>query len=87
MILYSESMQNSLKSIEQDLGRVFRAKKKFSDGNYCIFMTSQYYKEQLISYIKDNLDGVESLITSGSIKKCKDFIRNHASQEPVKTET
>ncbi len=57
---------------------MFRARRKFLNGTYAIFLTNQFQKDQVISYIGENYRDVETLVTSGTIKKCKKFIDLHS---------
>lgn len=85
ILLYSESMKSELREVEKDLNRVFRARRKYVEGDYCIFLTNQFYKKQFIDYVRDEMDGWETLVTSGSIKKCKSMIARRKDQELLKT--
>lgn len=74
ILLHSDNLQSRLKIIESSLYRVFRARKKYVNGNYAVFRTNQYYKDQLMDYVMREMQGVETIITSGSMKKCKETI-------------
>lgn len=78
-------MTSRLKGIESELGRIFRAKKKYSKGNYAIFLTNQFYKDQFVDYVNKRMTGVESVISSGSIKKCKGRITEKDELQAVGT--
>lgn len=66
-----------LPSIEKELFRTFRSKRKYVEGNYAIFLTNQFYKEQVISALNTRFSDVETVVTSGTIKKCKSGIGIH----------
>ncbi len=85
IVLYSPKLQPMLQSLDRDLSKLFRAKRKHINGPYAIYLTSQFQKDQLISYVKENYSQVKPLITSGTIRKCKKFIVGH-SDSPEKEE-
>ena len=74
ILVYSDNLQSRIKHIDSDLYRVFRARRKYIRGNYAIFRTNQYYRDQFIEYVKNEMPGVETITTSGSMKKCKEAI-------------
>ena len=37
--------------VDKNLSRMFRARRKFLNGTYAIFLTNQFQKDQVISYI------------------------------------
>ncbi len=84
IVVHSENLSLVLREIEATLRRVFRTKRKYMEGDYCIFLTNQYYKDQFINYVRDNMDGVETLITSGSMKKCKHLISEIRKSEVIR---
>ena len=77
IVLQSHKLSSLLPGLEKDLTRMFRARRKFLNGTYAIFLTNQFQKDQVISYIEENYREVETLVTSGTIKKCKKFIELH----------
>lgn len=70
-------MSALLPLIEKELFRTFRSKRKFIQGNYAIFLTNQFYKQQFIDEIRNRFKDVETVVTSGTIKKCKASIEFH----------
>lgn len=70
-------MDSVLPTLERELFRTFRSKRKFSEGKYAIFLTNQFYKEQFLELIGKRFTNVETVITSGTIKKCKSAIELH----------
>ncbi len=70
-------MQSILPSLEKDLVKMFRARRKHVNGPYVIFLTNQFQRDQVVSLVKQSHKDVESLITSGTIKKCKKFMESH----------
>jgi|YelNatPaOPRAMG01_1025707.scaffolds.fasta_scaffold12914_5 hypothetical protein len=78
VLIYSGSMDNEIKRLERDLFSVFHAKKKFVDGPYAIFLTDQFKKKRLIDYVNSKYPESTTLITSGTILKCKKFMASHS---------
>lgn len=85
VLIYSENMESGLRKAESDLNRIFRAKKKFVKGSYAIFLTNQFYRDQLIVYVNEKLPGFQTLLTSGSIKKCKKAVAEREEVQAVQT--
>lgn len=87
ILVFSRKIDSVLPGLERELFRTFRSKKKFSGGNYAIFLTNQFYKEQIIGFIKNRFSSVETLITSGTLKKCKTVMNSHKmAQESLEKE-
>ncbi len=61
--------------MDRDLFRIFRAKRKFYDGTYAIYLTDQFMKEMLIEQLNKIYPEVRTIVTSGTIKKCKVAIK------------
>ncbi len=78
IVIHSPKFSSLLPDLEKNLSRMFRARRKFLNGTYAIFLTNQFQKDQVISYIGENYRDVETLVTSGTIKKCKKFIDLHS---------
>ncbi len=78
ILVYSSSMEIIIRQLEKDLFSVFHAKKKFVEGSYAIFLTDQFKKKRLIEYINSKSPEVTTLITSGTILKCKKFKVSHS---------
>lgn len=70
-------MQLVLPAMERELSRVFKARRRHVAGSYAVFLTSQYQKDQLIAFVKEKFRDVDTLVTSGTIRKCKKFIESH----------
>ena len=51
----------------------FRSKEKFRDGSFLIVLADQFNKAEVISYI-NRMEGVRTVLSSGSIKKLKKVI-------------
>lgn len=77
IVIYSQKMQSVLPSLDRELSKYFRSRRKHLSGQYAIFLTNQFQKDQFISFVKQNYRGVETLLTSGTIRKCKKFIESH----------
>ena len=78
VLVYSSSMEDIISQLERDLFSVFRAKKKYVEGPYAIFLTDQFKKKRLIEYVNSSSRDVTTLITSGTVLKCKKFIASHS---------
>lgn len=78
VLVYSSSMEDIIRKLEKDLFSVFHAKRKFLEGSYAIFLTDQFKKKRLIEYINSKTPEVSTLITSGTILKCKKFMASHS---------
>lgn len=76
IVLYSSRMQAILPSLEKDLSMAFRARRRHISGPYAIFLTNQFQKDQVISFVKQKYRDIDTLVTSGTIKKCKKFIQS-----------
>lgn len=75
--VYSERLASVLPALEKELFRTFRSKRKYLEGKYAIFLTNQFYRDQILETIRNNFKGVETIITSGTIRKCKSVIAEH----------
>ncbi len=67
----------------KDMMQIFRARRKYYDGKYAIYLANQFTKGQIISYFKDNYTGLRTITTSGTMKKCKSFIAAHNDEKSV----
>lgn len=83
ILIYFEDPTGNLREIEETIRRVFRAKRKYASGNYAIFLTNQFYKDQFIEFVNSRIKGARTVITSGTIKKCKDAIAKRSGIELV----
>lgn len=70
-------MYTILPDLEKNLYREFGAKRRFAQGAYSIFLSNQFSKDQLIEFVGERYKGVYTIITSGTIKKCKSVMENH----------
>lgn len=86
IVVRIENLPSRLKQVESTLYRIFRSRKKYVEGDYAIFRTNQYYKEKFIDYVQKEIDGAETLITSGSMKKCKETISSLSEEIVLKAE-
>ncbi len=68
--------RNDLNMAVRDIYREFGAKEKYRDENYSIVLGNQFSKEYILSYARRKLKSVSVLRVSGTIKKCKDIIKN-----------
>ncbi len=80
IVIYSSSMEDLIKQLDRDLFSMFRAKRKYLEGPYAIFLTDQFRKNRLIEFINSKNWDVSTLLTSGTILKCKKFIATHSQQ-------
>jgi hypothetical protein len=78
VLVTGNSLDEILPSIDRELLKIFRAKRKFYDGAYAIYLTDQFMKEMLIEHLKKSFPGIKTVITSGTIKKCKAAIKKLA---------
>ncbi|WP_393970958.1 hypothetical protein OXIME_001203 [Oxyplasma meridianum] len=78
VLVYSNSMEDIIQQLERDLFAVFHAKKKYIGGQYAIFLTDQFKKKRFIEYVNSYGHGAVTLITSGTILKCKKFMASHS---------
>jgi len=61
--------------MEGSLIRLFRTKRKFNSNGYYIFLTDQFKKEKVCSFIRRSYTGLSIITVSGTIKKCKTKIK------------
>jgi len=80
IVVYSSSMDGLKNRLESDLFSMFHAKRKYLDGPYAIFLTDQFKKKRVIEFINSKNRDVSTLITSGTILKCKKFITAHSQK-------
>ena len=79
ILLHSKKMTPVLANLEKELFSVFRSKSKFADKEYAIFLTNQFNKNKFIEFIRHGFPTVETVVTSGTIKKCKTIMESHRS--------
>lgn len=77
-------MYTVLPALEKEMFGVFRSRRKFAEGNYAIFLTNQFYKDQFMEEVKGRFRDVQPITTSGTIRKCKSVMARH--QETMKQE-
>ncbi len=73
-----------LPDLEKELFRAFRAKKRFAEGKYSIFLATQLNRDRVIEFAGDRFPEVQSIVTSGTMKKCKSVMNEH--REKLETE-
>ncbi|WP_297217935.1 hypothetical protein [Thermoplasma sp.] len=78
-ILVWSSKQEEL---SRDLFRTFRCKVKFHHGDFAIYLATQFNKDRVIQFI-NSYDGSRSIITSGTIRKCKKKMQNESLKEKL----
>lgn len=83
VLIYGENLSQKIRLLEKELYRIYRSKRKYSENNYAIFLTNQFYKESLTEFISKNFKDVEILTVSGTIKKCKTIIKRHKEQQSI----
>ncbi len=71
ILLHSKKMTLVLPNLERELFRLFRSKRKYAEKEYAIFLTDQFNKDKLIQFITDSSYPAETVVASGTIKKCK----------------
>ncbi|KAA8923115.1 hypothetical protein [Thermoplasma sp.] len=76
-ILVRSSKQDDL---SRDLFRNFRCKIRFHEGEYAIYLATQFNKDRVIRFINAYGDS-RTIITSGTIRKCKSMICDQASKK------
>jgi hypothetical protein len=74
LVYYGNNIEELLK-MESSLNRLFNIKRKFKSDGFYIFLTDQFKKQKVCSYIKTNFTGITIEIVSGTIKKCKTKIK------------
>ena len=72
-ILIQADSEN-LKAVVNDIHRKFGTKLKWTDGNNAIVLTDQFEKDSICKYIQ-NKTGASVITVSGTIKKCKSFLK------------
>lgn len=70
-------MYTILPDIEKELFRKFRIKRKFAEGRYSIFLANQFNRDDVIDFLSEIFPEVQSLVTSGTMKKCKSVMKGH----------
>ena len=70
-LFHHAEMSNLLNTLSGDLYRSMKCKLKFSEGEYSIFLTDQFRKQELSEYMSSYYGDVEIVTVSGTIRKCK----------------
>lgn len=83
VVVYSGKLSDILPTLERELSSVYRARRKYASGDYAIFLTNQFYKDQLIETVRKNFPGAEPIVTSGTMKKCKAVIEKHRMEREL----
>ena len=68
------NLQKRLSFIDRELYRLFRAKRKYMEGNYAIYLTDQFTMGPFVSYFNQKINEAETLYVSGTIRKCRKVI-------------
>lgn len=87
IVVRIEDLPSRLRQVESALYRVFRARRKYVEREFAVFRTNQLYKEKFIDFVRAEMDGVETVITSGSMKKCKRVISRISEEAVLKART
>ena len=77
ILLYSKEMTPVLANLEKELFRVFHSKRKYAEKEYAIFLANQFNKDEVIDFIRNGFPSVETVVTSGTVKKCKAVMESH----------
>ncbi|BAB59934.1 TVG0793261 [Thermoplasma volcanium GSS1] len=72
IVVYSETPE----LLSDALFRKFRCKTKFRKENFIIVLASQFNKDKVINYINSEIIGSRTLVTSGTMRKCKAYIND-----------
>jgi len=75
ILLYSENLQNILGTLDAGLARG-GCKRKFRNDGYAIYLANQNNRDRAIDFI-NGLPDVRTVITSGTIRKCKSVMKKH----------
>lgn len=70
-------MYSILPNLEKELFKAFRSKRRFAEGKYSIFLANQFNRDDIIDFLKSRFPEIQSIVTSGSIKKCKAVMNEH----------
>jgi len=70
-LFYHPEMSQFIKTLSGDLFRTMKSKLKFSYGEYSIFLTDQFRKQELSEYMSSYYGDVQIITVSGTIRKCK----------------
>ncbi len=74
ILLHSESLDRVIVALDSGLSKI-GCKRKFRNRSYAIYLTDQYNKDRAINIINTS-QGARTIITSGTIKKCKEAMKN-----------
>ncbi|MCL4479990.1 MAG: hypothetical protein M1113_00680 [Candidatus Thermoplasmatota archaeon] len=83
MVIAGSKLPEIIPTIDRELNRAFRAKRKFYDGFYAIYLSDQYSKDNVIRYLNSNFPDIDTIVTSGTIKKCKEVIGNREIRDKI----
>jgi hypothetical protein len=61
--------------VSKETRKFFRSKEKFRSDHFLIVLTDQFLKNQLCNFVTSKVKGVDVLKVSGTIKKCKSYIK------------
>ncbi|MCL6090903.1 MAG: hypothetical protein M1393_07690 [Candidatus Thermoplasmatota archaeon] len=77
VLIYGENLQGTLSTLDRELSRIFRSKRKYVEQNYAIYLTNQFNRDALVQFVNTRIKGVTTITTSGTIKKCKSGMSDH----------
>ncbi len=79
LVYYGDNIEELLK-MENALSRLFNIKRKLKSEGFYIFLTDQFKKQKICSYIETNFSGINVETVSGTIKKCKGVIKDRTEK-------
>ncbi len=68
------SLQKRITFIDRELFRLFRAKRKYVEGDFAIYLTDQFTMGPFVSYFNQKINDAETFYVSGTIRKCRKVI-------------
>jgi hypothetical protein len=78
VLVYADTGPEKAKSMEKQLFRLFRCKRKYHEHPYLIFLTNQFQREDVVAFINRD-PSFRTLTVSGTIRKCKKVMKEHIS--------
>ncbi|MCW6168689.1 MAG: hypothetical protein LVQ96_02650 [Thermoplasmatales archaeon] len=81
VLVYSSSLDSVLRQMDSNLTKL-GCKRKFRNNFYAIYLANQYNRDDVIDSI-NMIDNVRTIITSGTIKKCKDVMNEDIKRNSV----
>ena len=74
VLVTGSNIASIITRIDRELYQIFRAKRKYFQDRYAIYLTDQRSRDKLLEYIRDRIPEVQTIITSGTIRKCKSYL-------------